>query len=235
MTRTTTSNAPGSGTSISSTWKASMGSPSRSWRMTHAAIVSGSSPGSVAPWGTCVTSTATVPAPRSRSGWSRDPTGGGLTSNRAPADVGSVNGEASRLHALVEIARLRSTGDDAELLDRMAEATARALRYRTVVVNLYRPAWDDFEVACVHGSYEARAALLGTSTPRRRWRRFLHPRHLSHGVFHLPCGAIDWDEDGGAYVSKAPAGADPGAWHPEDALFAPMRGAGGAVLGVLSV
>jgi diguanylate cyclase (GGDEF)-like protein/putative nucleotidyltransferase with HDIG domain len=146
-----------------------------------------------------------------------------------------VNGEASRLRALVEIARLRSTGDDAELLDRMAEATARALRYRTVVVNLYRPAWDDFEVACVHGSDEARAALLGTSTPRRRWRRFLHPRHLSHGVFHLPRGAIDWDEDGEAYVPQAPAGADPGAWHPEDALFAPMRGAGGAVLGVLSV
>src|SRR5690349_12240580 len=46
MTRTITSNAPGSGTSISSSWKASTGSPSRSWRMTHAVIVSGSVPGS---------------------------------------------------------------------------------------------------------------------------------------------------------------------------------------------
>src|SRR3954451_3865394 len=227
MTRTTTSNALGSGTSISSIWKASTGSPSRSWRMTHAAIVSGSSPGSGPTLATCVTSTATVPAPRSRSGSSRDANGGGLTSNRAPADVGSVNGEASRLRALVEIARLRSTGDDAELLDRMAEATARALRYSTVVVNLYRPAWDDFEVACVHGSYEARAALLGTSTPRRRWRRILRPRYATDGVYHLPYGAIDWDEEGETYVPELPAGADPGAWHPEDGLFAPMRGAGG--------
>src|SRR3954467_13718483 len=46
ITRTITSNAPGSGTSISSIWKASFGSPSRSSRITHAAIVSGSVPGS---------------------------------------------------------------------------------------------------------------------------------------------------------------------------------------------
>src|SRR3954465_14456596 len=46
ITRTVTSNAPGSGTSSSSSWKASVGSPSRSARMTQAAIVEGSSPGS---------------------------------------------------------------------------------------------------------------------------------------------------------------------------------------------
>src|SRR3954454_17592677 len=58
MTRTITSNAPGSGTSISSTWKASIGSPSRSWRMTHAAMVAGSSPGWVSTCATWVRSTA---------------------------------------------------------------------------------------------------------------------------------------------------------------------------------
>src|SRR3954468_15859552 len=78
ITRTTTSNAPGSGTSISSTWKASIGSPSRSWRMTQAAIVAGhsprsapsaaivagSSPGSASTCATCVRSTAMHPLPR---------------------------------------------------------------------------------------------------------------------------------------------------------------------------
>src|SRR4051794_9626400 len=58
ITRTITSNAPGSGTSICSTWKASSGSPSRSWRMTHAAIVGGSSPGSASTCATWVRSTA---------------------------------------------------------------------------------------------------------------------------------------------------------------------------------
>src|SRR5215208_44599 len=57
MTRTVTSNAPGAGTSISSSWNASRGSPSRSSRMTHAAIIAGSSPGSVS---TCVTSTVAM-------------------------------------------------------------------------------------------------------------------------------------------------------------------------------
>src|SRR5881227_3689441 len=65
MTRTITSNAPGSGTSISSSWKASRGSPSRSSRITQAAIVLGSSPGSVPTWDTCVKSTATGFRPRS--------------------------------------------------------------------------------------------------------------------------------------------------------------------------
>src|SRR3954454_25365960 len=58
ITRTITSKAPGSGTSTSSTWKASVGSPKRSSRMTQAAIVAGSSPGSVSTVWTCVTSTA---------------------------------------------------------------------------------------------------------------------------------------------------------------------------------
>src|ERR671930_768125 len=47
ITRTVTSNAPGSGTSISSSWNASSGSPRRSARITHAAIVAGSSPGAM--------------------------------------------------------------------------------------------------------------------------------------------------------------------------------------------
>src|SRR3954470_19470815 len=53
-----TSKAPGSGTSISSIWNASLGSPSRSSRITHAAIVSGSVPGSTSSSDTLLTSTA---------------------------------------------------------------------------------------------------------------------------------------------------------------------------------
>src|SRR5918992_1217869 len=60
MTRTITSRAPGSGTSISSSWKASVGSPSRSWRMTHAVIVSGSVPGSTPTSLTLVRSTCAM-------------------------------------------------------------------------------------------------------------------------------------------------------------------------------
>ena len=58
ITRTITSKAPGSGTSICSSWKASFGSPSRSWRITQAAIVSGSVPGSTSNFATALVSTA---------------------------------------------------------------------------------------------------------------------------------------------------------------------------------
>src|SRR3954447_4753875 len=57
ITRTITSNAPGCGTAISSSWKASVGSPSRSARMTQAAIVEGSSPGSTSSWAIWLVST----------------------------------------------------------------------------------------------------------------------------------------------------------------------------------
>ena len=57
ITRTITSNAAGCGTAISSSWKASVGSPSRSARMTHAAIVEGSSPGSTSSWAIWLVST----------------------------------------------------------------------------------------------------------------------------------------------------------------------------------
>src|SRR3954447_22048756 len=67
ITRTVTSNAPGSGTSISSSWKASVGSPSRSARMTQAAIVGGSSPGSTSSWAIWLVSTDMRPEPIGRS------------------------------------------------------------------------------------------------------------------------------------------------------------------------
>src|SRR5215217_1936994 len=58
ITRTVTSKAAGSGTSISSSWNASIGSPWRSSRITHAAMVAGSSPGSTSISATRLVSTA---------------------------------------------------------------------------------------------------------------------------------------------------------------------------------
>ena len=49
-------------TSICSSWKASVGSPSRSWRITQAAIVAGSSPGSTSNFATALVSTAIFPS-----------------------------------------------------------------------------------------------------------------------------------------------------------------------------
>ena len=75
----------------------------------------------------------------------------------------------SPLRGLVEVTRLlRAREDLPALLDAVARTIGESLGYRTVAVNLYRPAWDDFEVTTVYGNEEARAALLGNARPRRR-------------------------------------------------------------------
>ena len=55
--------------------------------------------------------------------------------------------------------------------------------YRTVVISLYRPAWNDFRVETVHGSPEGRDALLGRERTWSDWEplfdlRFESPRLL---------------------------------------------------------
>jgi HD-GYP domain-containing protein (c-di-GMP phosphodiesterase class II) len=54
------------------------------------------------------------------------------------------------------------------VLRAVARTTAACLGYGTAVINLYRPAWDDFHTVVVEGSDEARRLLLGqTSTAER--------------------------------------------------------------------
>jgi hypothetical protein len=59
----------------------------------------------------------------------------------------------ARLTGLLEVTRLvRSEQDLDALLPAVAAAVSEAMGYRTVVISLYRPAWNDFRVETVHGS-----------------------------------------------------------------------------------
>ena len=44
----------------------------------------------------------------------------------------------------------------------IAITVGRALGLGTVVINMYRPEWDDYIVSSVHGNEEARTTLLGS-------------------------------------------------------------------------
>ena len=75
-----------------------------------------------------------------------------------------------QLRGLLDVARAaRSGADRKSVLDTVARAISRALGYRTVVINLRRRAWDDFEVVLVLGSDEAREMLLGVTSSREDW------------------------------------------------------------------
>ena len=68
----------------------------------------------------------------------------------------------SRLRGFLEVTRVvRSEEELGELLASIAKSISESLGFATVVVHLYRPAWDDFEVTTVHGSPEAVARLEG--------------------------------------------------------------------------
>ena len=152
-------------------------------------------------------------------------------------------GPLARLRGLLEVARaVRGGGDLQPLLEAIARVISVSLGFGTVVINLHRPAWDDFEVAIVHGSDEGRRVLLGTARSWESWQALLDPRFERGGAYLIPEGEFEWDTKGTvSYVPPAAgrlvpaedhAGED---WHPEDALLVPMRAATGRLLGVVSV
>jgi len=123
-----------------------------------------------------------------------------------------------------------------ELYAAVAASVAGALGFRTVAVNVHRPADDELAVELVHGSAETRAALEGTVSQEADWAALLDPAHEVSGAFFVPAGAVDWQNAGPAYwVPDLPEPLDPGAWSPHDALLVPLRTGGGELLGVLSV
>ena len=143
----------------------------------------------------------------------------------------------SRLRGLLEVTRLVRTGEELpELLAAIARTISESLAFRTVVINLYRREWDDFLVTTVYGSDDAKAALLGQVQPPSEWEPLLDARFLQRGAYFISAGEIDWDSLGGTtYTPDLAVSDDPTAWHPDDALFTPMRGPDGELLGILSV
>jgi diguanylate cyclase (GGDEF)-like protein/PAS domain S-box-containing protein len=125
-----------------------------------------------------------------------------------------------------------------ETLEAVALAVVEALGFQAAVVNLLAPD-EEIYVVAVAGSPEIRAALEGTHSSRAVWQSILDAstpwgelRFLNHTT-SLPA-----DTDGmNFYVPRLPVPDDdtPEAWHPHDALFAPMLDSTGALLGILSV
>ena len=130
----------------------------------------------------------------------------------------------------------RSTYEVEPVLRAVARTMQACLGFGTVVVNLHRPAWDDFETVVVEGSADAREALLGQTSSTGDWVDLLDPRFDRRGAYLIEHGTFDWSQDRlTSWVPDAAPSADPGDWHPEDALFVPLRSAAGDILGILSV
>ncbi|HVI17704.1 MAG TPA: hypothetical protein VM712_04970, partial [Gaiellales bacterium] len=109
---------------------------------------------------------------------------------------------------------VRSDEDLDHLLAAIARTTAESLGFGTVVLNLYRRAWDDFCTTTVHGSPHARETLLGDARGWDVWGRVLDDRFLRKGAYLVPHGTFDWDELAPrSYVPQLPRQAAQDAWH----------------------
>jgi len=143
----------------------------------------------------------------------------------------------TRLRPLLEIANLvRDERELEDVLSSIAETIANGIGWRTVVVNLYRPAWDDFQVATVFGNENARRILLGTTSEWSAWEPVLADRFYRRGAYVVRNGEFDWrDIDLPSFTPAGTSTEDPDAWDPEDSLMVPLAHAGGRMLGILSI
>jgi len=154
----------------------------------------------------------------------------------APTAVAKNQSTVTHLRGLLEVTSLVRGEDDLDaVLEAIARTIAECLGFGTVAVNLYRPAWDDFQVTNVYGNPGAREALLGDARDLASWRPLLDDRFLRRGAYLIPHEQFDWFADVATFVPDIEPTDDPDAWHPEDALMVPMRHSAGHLLGILSV
>jgi diguanylate cyclase (GGDEF)-like protein len=140
------------------------------------------------------------------------------------------------IEAMLELAR--SAGEDSlpVVLSTVAQTIRTVGGYRAVVVNIYRPAWDDYEVIFVIGSDESHTVLDGTRAPSATWNRlFETERQLLPGIFFLTREAAFWEGLENVYTPALPDSEDPDAWQPDDGLIVFLRDGAGSPLGFLSV
>jgi diguanylate cyclase (GGDEF)-like protein len=152
-------------------------------------------------------------------------------------DESSRGSSIAHLQGLVEVTRLlRGEHQLSSVLDAIARTVCESLGFGTTVITLYRPAWNDFEVTAIHGSERAREALIGTVREWRDIAPLMDERFLRRGAYFIPHNEFDWTSiDGASFVPDIEVSADPGAWHPEDALLVPLRRGDGSTLGIISV
>ncbi|MDO8211036.1 diguanylate cyclase [Conexibacter sp. CPCC 206217] len=148
------------------------------------------------------------------------------------ADDGAV------LERLLRLSRSVSEDPLPRVLEAVADTVMAAAGFRTVVMNVFRPQWDDYEAVLVVGEQKSREVLLGSTTPRGALRRLLaqaDQRVASVFFFLAGGGSSVWDELSDVYVPDIPRSADPGAWDPEDALLVTLADVDGAPLGFMSM
>lgn len=132
---------------------------------------------------------------------------------------------------LIDVARrVGASLDLAQTLEQITSAVVDLLGFEVAVLNLVGPE-GDLEVVAVAGPAQS---LLGAKDSRANWETILGLAEQRGGLRFVDHATTGWP-DGPSWVPDRPANGQTNAWHPEDALFAPLHGTSGELLGMLSV
>ena len=131
------------------------------------------------------------------------------------------------------ILRLNAGPDLTTTLNAVVDGVVEGLGFGVATVNLVH---DDstVEVVAVAGPPDVSAALLGSTSDVRTWEEEIERSHAWGSLRYVPYTEPDLSGLT-AWVPDTPVSDDPDAWHPMDALFAPMYSVSGTLVGILSV
>lgn len=127
--------------------------------------------------------------------------------------------------------------DLVQTLQLVADTIVESLGFEVSVINLIDEEDDEYMVVtAVCGPEDMRERLLHRRQGRDGWAKLIAAseswgrlRFLDHATSVAdPADILSW-------IPDMPARDDPNAWHPEDALFAPLESADGRHIGMLSV
>lgn len=130
-------------------------------------------------------------------------------------------------------ARMGAGRSLAETLQAVVDGVVNGLGFGIAVLNLRQPD-GKFEVIAVAGSPEAKEALLGTISAADIFDAEFKIADKWGGLRFVPHERLPEGEVVG-WVPDLPVSSDPAAWHPLDALFAPLHSPDGELVGMLSV
>jgi diguanylate cyclase (GGDEF)-like protein/PAS domain S-box-containing protein len=135
---------------------------------------------------------------------------------------------------LYEVSARMGAGQSlAETLQAVVDGVVNGLGFGIAVLNLRQPD-GKFEVIAVAGSPEAKEALLGTISAADIFDAEFDIADKWGGLRFVPHERLPEGEVIG-WVPEIPVSTEPDAWHPLDALFAPLHSPDGELVGMLSV
>ncbi|MFI5732672.1 diguanylate cyclase domain-containing protein [Kribbella sp. NPDC051587] len=130
-------------------------------------------------------------------------------------------------------ARMGAGRSLAETLQAVVDGVVDGLGFGIAVLNLRQPD-GKFEVIAVSGSPEAREALLGTISAADIFDAEFAIADAWGGLRFVPHERLP-EGDVVGWVPDVPIAKGPDAWHPLDALFAPLYSSENELVGMLSV